>query len=103
MLNKRVLNPGGLRVVVLDECDKMLSEGFYDDMKVLFENVPSDCQVVVVSATLSPEVLQITERFLNNPIRVLIPNEEVTLRGIAQVSCFGHIGSAVQHRGIFTC
>jgi len=84
MLTKRVLDPRDLKVVVLDECDVMLSEGFYDDMRTLFEHIPKDCQVVVVSATMPPEVLKITERFMRNPVKVLIPKEEVTLRGIAQ-------------------
>jgi translation initiation factor 4A len=93
MLNKRVLDASGLQVLVLDECDEMLSEGFLDDMKLLFEHIPPTCQVVVVSATLPPDVLKITERFMKNPVRVLIPKEEITLRGIAQV-CSVHLYAA---------
>jgi superfamily II DNA/RNA helicase len=38
----------------------------------------------VVSATLDAEVLRVTQRFMRNPVKVLIPKEEITLRGIAQ-------------------
>ena len=38
----------------------------------------------MVSATLDAEVLSVTQRFMRNPVKVLIPKEEITLRGIAQ-------------------
>lgn len=46
--------------------------------------LPPDSQVVLVSATLPNEVLEMTQQFMNNPIRILVKRDELTLEGIKQ-------------------
>jgi len=73
-----------LRCVVLDEADEMLDRGFRDAVYDIFQYCPSDVQVCLFSATYTPDVLEITNKFCRNPFRVLIKKEEVTLDGIKQ-------------------
>jgi len=69
---------------VLDEADEMLSRGFKDQIYDVFQGLPSSVQVGLFSATMPPEALEITEKFMNGPVRILVKQDEVTLEGIRQ-------------------
>lgn len=69
---------------VLDEADEMLSKGFKDQIYEIFQLLPQDVQVVLLSATIPAEVLDVTKKFMRNPIKILIKKEELTLEGIRQ-------------------
>jgi translation initiation factor 4A len=84
LLSRRAFNPATIKTFVLDEADEMLSRGFKDQMYDVFQALPSDVQVGLFSATMPPEALEITEKFMTNPIRILVKQEEVTLEGIRQ-------------------
>lgn len=81
---------------VLDEADEMLSRGFKDQIYEAFKTMPQEVQVVLLSATMPADVLEVTQRFMRDPIRILVKKEELTLEGIRQfyinvdkdVSCF---------------
>jgi len=84
MINRRSLRTRNIKVLVLDEADEMLSRGFKEQIYDVYRFLPPATQVVVVSATLTPEVLAITKKFMNNPIRILVKRDEITLEGIKQ-------------------
>jgi len=69
---------------VLDEADEMLSRGFKDQIYDVFQALPGSVQVGLFSATMPPEALEITQKFMNNPIRILVQQDEITLEGIRQ-------------------
>jgi len=73
-----------LKTIVLDECDVMLSEGFREDVYTVFQHIPEQCQVIIVSATFPPEVHEISKKFMRDPVKILIPTEDITLAGIKQ-------------------
>uniref|UniRef100_A0AC34RT66 ATP-dependent RNA helicase n=1 Tax=Panagrolaimus sp. JU765 TaxID=591449 RepID=A0AC34RT66_9BILA len=73
-----------IKMFVLDEADEMLSRGFKDQIYEVFKNLPTDVQVVLLSATMPSEVLDVTKKFMRDPIRILIKKEEITLEGIRQ-------------------
>uniref|UniRef100_A0A914P4J6 RNA helicase n=1 Tax=Panagrolaimus davidi TaxID=227884 RepID=A0A914P4J6_9BILA len=62
----------------------MLSRGFKDQIYEVFKTLPNDVQVVLLSATMPAEVLEVTKKFMRDPIRILIKKEEITLEGIRQ-------------------
>jgi len=78
------LDPQHIKVFVLDEADEMLSMGFKDQIYDVFQCLPSTVQVGLFSATMPPDALEITEKFMNNPLRILVKQDEVTLEGIRQ-------------------
>eukprot|EP01114_Cavostelium_apophysatum_P005087 TRINITY_DN156_c0_g1_i1.p1 TRINITY_DN156_c0_g1~~TRINITY_DN156_c0_g1_i1.p1 ORF type:complete len:456 (+),score=120.52 TRINITY_DN156_c0_g1_i1:150-1370(+) len=84
MLCRRVLRPDSIKVFVLDEADEMLSRGFKDQIYDIFQVLPERTQVGLFSATMPPEALEITQRFMNNPVRILVKRDELTLEGIKQ-------------------
>lgn len=69
---------------VLDEADEMLSRGFKDQIYDVFRNLEDDIQVILLSATMPVDVLEVTTRFMREPIRILVKKEELTLEGIRQ-------------------
>lgn len=84
MLKNLSFSSKDLCMFVLDEADEMLSRGFEDQIYEIFRYIPRSCQTVLMSATMPPEALQMTEKFMENPIKILVQNEELTLEGIRQ-------------------
>jgi translation initiation factor 4A len=84
LLHRNALNSKNIRIFVLDEADEMLSRGFKDQIYDVFQALPGSIQVGLFSATMPPDALQITEKFMNNPIRILVQQDEITLEGIRQ-------------------
>jgi len=84
MIQRKALNPDKIKLFVLDEADEMLSNEFKDQIYEIFKFLPEDVQVGLFSATMDKEVLDVTRQFMNNPIRILVQAEELTLEGIRQ-------------------
>ncbi|WOH08946.1 hypothetical protein DCAR_0728397 [Daucus carota subsp. sativus] len=84
MLRRQSLRPDYIKMFVLDEVDEMLSRGFKDQIYDIFQLLPSKVQVGVFSATMPPEALEITRKFMNKPVRILVKRDELTLEGIKQ-------------------
>ncbi|KNC54349.1 ATP-dependent RNA helicase eIF4A [Thecamonas trahens ATCC 50062] len=84
MINRRALRVDHLKMFVLDEADEMLSRGFKDQIYDIFCLLPSKVQVVLLSATMPLDVLEVTQRFMRDPIRILVKRDELTLEGIKQ-------------------
>jgi len=84
MISRKVLRTGEIKMFVLDEADEMLSRGFKDQIYDVFRHLNSSIQVVLLSATMPAEVLEVTTRFMREPVRILVKKEELTLEGIRQ-------------------
>ena len=84
MISRRVLRVNDIKMFVLDEADEMLSRGFKDQIYDVFRTLNPNIQVVLLSATMPPDVLDVTNRFMREPIRILVKKEELTLEGIRQ-------------------
>jgi len=84
MIDKRFLRTDNLQAFVLDEADEMLSHGFKDQIYSIFKCLPSNVQVCLFSATMAPEILDLTTKFMRDPVRILVKEAELTLEGIQQ-------------------
>jgi len=84
MIQRNVLKTENIKIFVLDEADEMLSRGFKEQIYEVFKSMPNDVQVVLLSATMPSDVLDVTKKFMRNPIQILIKKEELTLEGIRQ-------------------
>jgi ATP-dependent RNA helicase len=81
---RNVLNPSNLKCLILDEADEMLRGGFKAQIYDIYRLIPVSCQVCLISATLPPDVLEMTNKFMNDPVRILVRRDELTLEGIQQ-------------------
>ncbi|XP_024376063.1 eukaryotic initiation factor 4A-9 isoform X2 [Physcomitrium patens] len=84
MLRRNALRADSIKCFVLDEADEMLSRGFKDQIYDIFQLLPQKLQVGVFSATMPPEALEITRKFMNKPVKILVKRDELTLEGIKQ-------------------
>jgi translation initiation factor 4A len=74
-----------VKYVILDEADQMLEDLFAEQVKAILDNkFPPTTRLALFSATMPDNVLDIAENYLNNPVRILLPPDEVTLDGIKQ-------------------
>ncbi len=84
LIRRRILLVDKIKILVIDEADEMLAEGFKEQIYDIFRLLPTSVQVVLISATLPPEVLEMTNKFMADPVRVLVRRDEVSLAGIRQ-------------------
>jgi len=84
MINRRALRTDTIKIFCLDEADEMLSRGFKDQIYEVFQLLPQDTQVVLVSATMPADVLEVSKKFMRDPVRILVKRDELTLEGIKQ-------------------
>jgi translation initiation factor 4A len=84
MVGKRHLRVDDLLTFVLDEADEMLSRGFKDQIYDIFKTLPPNIQVCLFSATMPPEILDMTTKFMRDAVRILVKKDELTLEGIRQ-------------------
>lgn len=84
LIKRNALQTQHLKVMILDEADEMLTRGFKEQIYDIYRYLPAHTQVVLMSATLPASVLEMTQKFMNDPIRILVRRDELTLEGIKQ-------------------
>ncbi|KAE9409335.1 DEAD-domain-containing protein [Gymnopus androsaceus JB14] len=84
MIKRGGLKSDHAKVLCLDEADEMLSQGFKDQIYDVFQLLPGDLQVILFSATMPSDVLEVSNKFMRDPIRILVKKDELTLEGIKQ-------------------
>ena len=73
-----------LNFIVIDEADEMFSKGFKVQVFKIIKYIPKSSNIAFFSATLPKDILKIIELFMNDPIRILVKKDELTLEGIKQ-------------------
>lgn len=84
MIQKRHLKVDDIQIFTMDEADEMLSRGFKEQIYDIFKYLPPHVQVALFSATMAPDILDLTSKFMRDPVRILVKKDELTLEGIRQ-------------------
>jgi ATP-dependent RNA helicase DeaD len=84
LIYRSVLDLGGIRTVILDEADEMLSMGFIEDIEAILSNTPKDRQTALFSATLPVEIRRLAEKYMRDPQQVAVQHEQITVEAIEQ-------------------
>ena len=84
MINRKYIFTEKINMIIFDEADEILSRGFMETIHQIIRFIPPEAQILLFSATIPEEVLSLTNKFMNNPERILINKEELTLEGITQ-------------------
>ena len=84
VIKRRNLQTRNIKVLILDEADELFTKGFNEQIYEINKYLPPSVQVVVVSATLPREVLEMTSKFTTDPVKILVKRDEISLLGIKQ-------------------
>lgn len=84
MIGKKALITKNIKLLVIDEADEMLSDGFIEQIHEIFVHLPQTSKIALFSATMNENFFSITNKFMNNPVKILIKTEKLTLEGIKQ-------------------
>jgi superfamily II DNA/RNA helicase len=84
MMRRQHIRGADVNIIILDEADEMLSVGFKEQVYNIFNFLNSNVQVGLFSATLPEELHTLSEKFLRNPVKILVKSEQLTLEGIVQ-------------------
>jgi len=85
LMHRGAISRQHIKYIIMDEADQMLEDRFREQvMCILGLGFPKDSHVALFSATMPAEVIEFAEKLLQNPVKILIPPEQVTLEGIKQ-------------------
>jgi len=73
-----------IKLIILDEADEMLSNGFKEQVYNIFQYFNSNIQVALFSATLPNSIYPIINKIMRNPVKICVKSEQLTLEGISQ-------------------
>ena len=88
LIQKKKLSLGYLKTFILDEADEMLSKGFLETIKEIISYIPSTSKILLFSSTMPKDIVEMTTKFMKEPAKILVKNEELTLEGIRQYYVF---------------
>jgi translation initiation factor 4A len=84
LINRGHLKVTDLSALIMDEADQMLSHGFKDLVYDIFKTLPPNIQICLFSATMPVDILEISQKFMHDPVMILVTKDELTLEGIRQ-------------------
>jgi len=84
MIRRKHLKVDKVGILVIDEADEMFSAGFKEQIYKVFQYMNNEIQICLFSATVPAELHQLVNKFMRDPIKILVKREDLTLKGIAQ-------------------
>lgn len=84
LMRRQTLCPSNIKLVIMDEVDEMLSDGFKEQVYDIFQNLNTTTQVALFSATMPNNIQAIVNQIVRNPVQILVKSEQLSLEGIEQ-------------------
>jgi len=84
MIRRKNIHTKDIKLFILDEADEMLSGGFIDSIYQIFTTLNHELQVAIFSATMPQEIIDLTNKFMKNPVKITMEAEKLNLEGIQQ-------------------
>jgi ATP-dependent RNA helicase DeaD len=84
LLKRGILNLSSVKTLVLDEADRMLDMGFIEDIEYIIARTPSNRQTSLFSATIDQTVMNVCNRYMKNPEKILVSKDEIALTQMKQ-------------------
>ena len=84
MMEEKILSLDNLKLLILDEADDILLMGFKEKIYQIFEELPEEVQICLLSATIPRDLLNVTKNFMRDPIKILLKKDNLTVDAIKQ-------------------
>ena len=84
MIRRKNIHTKDIKLFILDEADEMLSGGFIESIYQIFTSLNHELQVAIFSATMPQEIIDLTNKFMRNPVKITMEAEKLNLEGIQQ-------------------
>ena len=84
MLRRKNILKDFIKLIILDEADEMLSSGFKEQVYSVFQYLSNDIQIALFSATIPSQLYSLTDKFMRDPVKIIVKTEQLTLDGIKQ-------------------
>jgi translation initiation factor 4A len=84
MINRKHLFTDKISTLIFDEADEILSAGFKQTIYHIIQYISKNAQICLFSATIPPDIVELSESFMNNPQKILVEKDKLTLEGITQ-------------------
>jgi ATP-dependent RNA helicase DeaD len=84
-IKQNTIHLNSMDFVVLDEADRMLDMGFIDDINYIFTKLKHKKQLCLFSATIFPDIIEISKKYMKNPVHVTVNQTDITLKNIEQM------------------
>jgi ATP-dependent RNA helicase DeaD len=84
LIERRILSLQNVKVVVLDEADRMLDMGFIEDIEFILSKAPTSRQTSLFSATIDRTVTNVCNKYMKNPQKILVSKDEIALTQMKQ-------------------
>jgi translation initiation factor 4A len=86
LIDSGYLRCENIRMVCLDEADAMLGQGFLEQVQPILSYMHQGVQILLCSTTIPPDIFNLMEQFMHDPVKILVKAEQLTLEGIRQFS-----------------
>jgi ATP-dependent RNA helicase DeaD len=103
-IGQKTVNLNSIDFVVLDEADRMLDMGFIEDIDYILSKVKHKKQLCLFSATILQEIIEISKKYMKNPIHVTVNQNDITLKTIEQMYLitnekekYNHLCNLIKH------
>jgi len=87
LIKRNVINTEHVKILVLDEADELLQNNFQNQMRDIISKLSSEIQILLFTATIPTEMMDISKKFMRNPYTITIQSEKLSLDGIKQYYC----------------
>ena len=84
MINEKKINSHNIKFIVLDEADVLLEEGLNDKLKDIYSKCLENIQCIMISATVTQNVISVSKKIMHDPIKILLKNSEIAVDLISQ-------------------
>ena len=96
-IRRGTLKTDSIHVLVLDECDEMLSMGFQEEMNNIVERLPKKRTTFLFSATIPPQIERVISVYLNDPVNLCLSEDSIGAREIDHVYYLVTGGDRMEH------
>lgn len=83
-LERGTIRLNNVRIVILDEADRMLDMGFIEDINFILQHVPRNHQTALFSATMPEDIVRLGRKYMKNPLRIFVDTEEISVDSVQQ-------------------